>query len=362
MSTELVRRVDDERECRQPEYAVGTVAAVGFGGILVKAAHQPGSAGAAVRHHQEGPHLAVRLKSCRAGRVPGGGGGMPPSPPAATRWGWSRRAIAPPVTPAGSLRGDGGQATAAGSGTDRAGHRNGASACRCATGGRRAERRRGSRGGGASVARGDDPVAAGARSEAALPGSAATVQRQGRDAVVTVSVPLRLPFGSEVTIVRSARALWGTAMSGHSGTAVSGEKFGTRLTAGAADEVPGSGAGDVGAATIMVPGVLLLMCVAALVAAFALTLLTEHTRVAQAADPQRSPAPNGCGMVPGPRAPRRAASPLRKGRRWPPAEPTDSTSRSPRNSPDPAGVAHQPRWARLRESAGRHSAGPRRTT
>lgn len=58
------------------------------------------------------------------------------------------------------------------------------------------------------VARGDDPVAAGARSEAALPGSAATVQRQGRDAVVTVSVPLRLPFGSEVTIVRSARALW----------------------------------------------------------------------------------------------------------------------------------------------------------
>lgn len=73
-------------------------------------------------------------------------------------------------------------------------------------------------------------------------------------------------------------------MSGHSGTAVSGESSSGPASPLAPPTRFRSGAGDVGAATIMVLGVLLLMCVAALVAAFALTLLTEHTRVAQAAD------------------------------------------------------------------------------
>lgn len=41
MSTELVRRVDDERGMSTAEYAVGTVAAVGFGGILVKLLTSP---------------------------------------------------------------------------------------------------------------------------------------------------------------------------------------------------------------------------------------------------------------------------------------------------------------------------------
>jgi uncharacterized membrane protein YccC len=42
MSAELVRRIDsDEQGMSTAEYAVGTVAAVGFGGILVKLLTSP---------------------------------------------------------------------------------------------------------------------------------------------------------------------------------------------------------------------------------------------------------------------------------------------------------------------------------
>lgn len=42
MSTELVRQIhDDEQGMSTAEYAVGTVAAVGFGGILVKLLTSP---------------------------------------------------------------------------------------------------------------------------------------------------------------------------------------------------------------------------------------------------------------------------------------------------------------------------------
>lgn len=41
MASELVSRVTDERGMSTAEYAVGTVAAVGFGGLLVKLLTSP---------------------------------------------------------------------------------------------------------------------------------------------------------------------------------------------------------------------------------------------------------------------------------------------------------------------------------
>lgn len=55
------------------------------------------------------------------------------------------------------------------------------------------------------VARGEDPAAVAQRAEDLLPGATATVARQGSDAVVTVSIPIELPFGSSVTVSRTAQ-------------------------------------------------------------------------------------------------------------------------------------------------------------
>lgn len=41
MSAELVRRISEEQGMSTAEYAVGTVAAVGFGGVLVKLLTSP---------------------------------------------------------------------------------------------------------------------------------------------------------------------------------------------------------------------------------------------------------------------------------------------------------------------------------
>ncbi len=55
------------------------------------------------------------------------------------------------------------------------------------------------------VARGDDPGRAAARGEQALPGASASVARDGGDALVTVTVALRLPFRLSTTVTRTAR-------------------------------------------------------------------------------------------------------------------------------------------------------------
>lgn len=56
------------------------------------------------------------------------------------------------------------------------------------------------------LARGDSTAEATARVPLILPGAATSVTRTDGDAVVTVSVPYPLPFGTTVTVSRTARA------------------------------------------------------------------------------------------------------------------------------------------------------------
>lgn len=55
------------------------------------------------------------------------------------------------------------------------------------------------------VSRGENGSSAVARVRSSLPGSAVSIQAEGGDAVVTVSVPLQLPFGPEMEVARTAR-------------------------------------------------------------------------------------------------------------------------------------------------------------
>lgn len=56
------------------------------------------------------------------------------------------------------------------------------------------------------VARGDAADGSVARLASLLPNSQTSVSRDGADAVVTVRVPVVLPFGASVTVNRTARA------------------------------------------------------------------------------------------------------------------------------------------------------------
>jgi hypothetical protein len=56
------------------------------------------------------------------------------------------------------------------------------------------------------VARGENPAMVVERAEELFPGATATVSRQGPDAVVTMSIPMNLPFGSSITVSRTAQA------------------------------------------------------------------------------------------------------------------------------------------------------------
>jgi predicted kinase len=55
------------------------------------------------------------------------------------------------------------------------------------------------------VARGETADAATARVTAGLPGSSARIESVAGDAVVTVTVPVVLPFGTSLDVTRTAR-------------------------------------------------------------------------------------------------------------------------------------------------------------